>query len=92
MGRFPYATGTYKEIYQIDPQQPAHVVYNSALSGLNLNNNRILFEWSLKNGRYQTWLEARGLNHRPAVIGVKLVIEKRGAPVFKYSSRFDYEE
>ena len=91
-GRFLYATGAYKEIYQIDPQQPAHVGYNPALSGLNLNNNRIFFEWKLKNGRYQTWLEARGLNHRPAVSGVKLVIEKRGAPVFKYSTRSDYEE
>lgn len=70
---------------QIDPGQPPHVGYNPAISGLNLNFNRVHFEWKSAGDRYTLALTARGAQHDPAVSSVEMRVADRGAPVFAYA-------
>ena len=44
-GRFLVHDGVLPRIDTIDPNQPDHLGYNPAVSGLNLNFNRVHFEW-----------------------------------------------
>ncbi|MFQ5624214.1 MAG: D-alanyl-D-alanine carboxypeptidase/D-alanyl-D-alanine-endopeptidase [Paracoccaceae bacterium] len=71
---------------RIDPAQPEYVGYNPSVSGLNLNFNRVFFEWERKKDGYRTVLEARSRHHRPAVKGVELTLADRASPVFAYRS------
>jgi len=68
----------------IDPSQPDHVGYNPAVSGLNLNFNRVHFEWRRSGGGYAVTLEARTANHRPAVGMVRMDVADRTSPVYTY--------
>ncbi|WP_112322751.1 D-alanyl-D-alanine carboxypeptidase/D-alanyl-D-alanine endopeptidase [Oceanibium sediminis] len=70
----------------IDPSQPSYVGYNPAISGLNLNFNRVHFEWKPNGGDFSTRLSARTAHHDPVVQSVEMRIEDRGAPVFDYAS------
>jgi D-alanyl-D-alanine carboxypeptidase/D-alanyl-D-alanine-endopeptidase (penicillin-binding protein 4) len=44
---------------EIDLDQPEYLSYNPSISGLNLNFNRVLFEWDEMNGLYSFQLQAR---------------------------------
>ncbi len=68
----------------IDKAQPDHVGYNPALSGLNLNFNRVYFEWKRSGNGYATTLDARSKRLRPAVRGVKMSVVNRQSPLFTY--------
>lgn len=76
-------------IPHIDPDQPDHVSYNPAISGLNLNFNRVHFEWERKGSGYSTTMEARALRYSPAVRIARMVIEDRKTPVYTYSTDGD---
>lgn len=43
----------------IDPDQPEHLSYNPSISGLNLNFNRVLFNWKNVDEEYIFDLEAK---------------------------------
>ncbi|MEO1000755.1 MAG: D-alanyl-D-alanine carboxypeptidase, partial [Pseudomonadota bacterium] len=45
-GRFLIDESLQPLITQIDPEQPPHVGYNPSVGALNLNFNRVFFEWS----------------------------------------------
>ena len=51
-GALPYAE-------EIEPSQLDHLGYNPAVSGLNLNFNRVHFEWKRVGGNWQTTMDAR---------------------------------
>ena len=76
-------------IPHIDPDQPDHVSYNPAISGLNLNYNRVHFEWKRLSSGYDTTMEARALRYSPAVRIARMVIEDRKTPVYTYSTDGD---
>ena len=44
---------------EIDSDQPEYLSYNPSISGLNLNFNRVLFEWETVNGLYSFKFQAR---------------------------------
>lgn len=69
----------------IDPDQPDHVGYNPAISGLNLNLNRVHFEWKRDRDDYAITMEARDRTYRPAVNVVRMAVEDRRFPVFTYT-------
>jgi len=73
------------QIPQIDPDQPDYLGYNAAISGLNLNFNRVYFEWVRKSAGYELSLDARAENHKPAVNSISINVEERAAPVFRYA-------
>jgi len=70
----------------IDPDQPDHLGYNPSLSGLNLNYNRVFFEWTRQGSEYLTTMDARAAKHRPRVSMARMEVVDRKAPVFTYQS------
>jgi D-alanyl-D-alanine carboxypeptidase/D-alanyl-D-alanine-endopeptidase (penicillin-binding protein 4) len=83
-GRLLLAQGALPQIFQIDPAQPSHVGYNPAISGLNLNYNRVHFAWSRQAGDYAIAMDARSETLRPPVQIARMRIEDRGDPVYTY--------
>ncbi len=66
----------------IDPGQPEYLGYNPALSGLNLNFNRVFFEWKRRKGRYDITMDARALKYRPRVSTAAMTVVDRRSPIF----------
>lgn len=83
-GRFLYWDGALPRIEGIAADQPEHVGYNAAISGLNLNFNRVHFEWKRAGGDWQVAVDARGERFVPAVAMVRVGIVGRDAPLFTY--------
>jgi serine-type D-Ala-D-Ala carboxypeptidase/endopeptidase (penicillin-binding protein 4) len=83
-GRFLYWAGALPALSEIAPDQPAHVGYNAALSGLNLNFNRVHFEWKRAGSDWQVAIDARGERFVPAVAMVRVGIVQREAPLFTF--------
>lgn len=84
-GRFLYWDGALPRLEGIAPDQPAHVGYNAAVSGLNLNFNRAYFEWKRVDGDWRTSVDARGERFVPPVGMVRVDVAERDAPLFTYA-------
>ncbi|MCK8462742.1 D-alanyl-D-alanine carboxypeptidase/D-alanyl-D-alanine-endopeptidase [Aliiroseovarius sp. S1339] len=76
-GQLPYQR-------MIDPGQPDHLGYNPAVSGLNLNYNRVHFEWKRAGKDFDVALDARSGQFRPVVKMAKMQIVDRRGPVYTY--------
>lgn len=85
-GGFYVDNSALPEVFEIDPTQPDYVGYNPSVSGLNLNFNRVYFEWKQAASGYNLTLDARDERYRPAVRWMDIRSENRGAPVFKYAN------
>ena len=86
-GEFRVQASALPYIRQIDASQPDHLGYNPAISGLNLNFNRVHFEWKRAGSGYTTTMEARTDHHRPAVRNARMEIVNRDLPVYTYRAR-----
>lgn len=84
-GRFLVWGGALPYQYQIDPDQQAHVGYNPAVSGLNLNYNRVHFQWTREAGKYAVKLDARAERFSPDVTAARLRIVDRRLPVYTHA-------
>ncbi|WP_370050195.1 MULTISPECIES: D-alanyl-D-alanine carboxypeptidase/D-alanyl-D-alanine endopeptidase [Salipiger] len=69
----------------IDPGQPPHLGYSPALSGLNLNFNRVHFEWAKASDGYDITMDAPSATLRPAVRMARMGVVSRQGPVYTYS-------
>ena len=76
----------------IDPAQPEQVGYNPSVSGLNLNYNRVRFEWKRAGDDYALTLDARTARYRPAVRVARISLAARTLPVYTYSDGGDHDE
>jgi D-alanyl-D-alanine carboxypeptidase/D-alanyl-D-alanine-endopeptidase (penicillin-binding protein 4) len=85
-GRFLYWEGALPVLRAIAEDQPVHVGYNAAISGLNLNFNRVHFEWKRANGDWLVAVDARGERFVPEVGMVRVGIAAREAPLFTYDA------
>ncbi|MCX7286180.1 MAG: D-alanyl-D-alanine carboxypeptidase/D-alanyl-D-alanine-endopeptidase [Rhodobacterales bacterium] len=83
-GRFLFWDGALPRLRMISDDQPVHVGYNAALSGLNLNFNRVYFEWKRAGGDWQVAIDARGERFVPPVEMVRVAVAGREAPLFTY--------
>lgn len=72
----------YRE--EIDPPQLDHLGYNPSISGLNLNYNRVHFEWKRANGNYTIDLDARSATRKPTVYTSRMRIVDQATPVYTY--------
>ncbi|TNF17752.1 MAG: D-alanyl-D-alanine carboxypeptidase/D-alanyl-D-alanine-endopeptidase [Rhodobacteraceae bacterium] len=79
-GFLPFSEG-------IDADQPEHVGYNPAVSGLNLNYNRVHFQWTLQGSAYQVSMDARSEKYRPDVRFARMAVERRSTPIYTYADR-----
>ena len=86
-GRFYVVSGALPLIEAIDPSQPIQVGYNPAVGGLNLNYNRVYFEWKRQSGQYRITMDARSERVRPRVGCATMSISRRGAPTYGYEHR-----
>lgn len=84
-GRFGVYGGALPAIAQIDPGQPPHVSYNPAISGLNLNYNRVHFEWKRGQAGYDIRMDARAERYRPQVNMARMRVVDRADPLYTYS-------
>ena len=84
-GRFLYWDGALPRLEQIAADQPVHVGYNAAVSGLNLNFNRAYFEWKRVEGTWRTTVDARGERFVPGVDMVRVDVAERDVPLFTFA-------
>ncbi|MEO1551188.1 MAG: D-alanyl-D-alanine carboxypeptidase [Pseudomonadota bacterium] len=85
-GRFLVYDGALPSLREIDPTQPEHVGYNPAIAGLNLNFNRVHFQWWRTGEGYRLAMTARAKRFDPAVQGIGMRVVARDTPVFAYRS------
>ncbi len=91
-GDFRIATDALPAIDQIDPAQLPHVGYNPSVSALNLNFNRVFFEWERAGEDYTVRMDARSDNHSPMVTVSRMTIEPRDYPVYTFDRTEDRDE
>ncbi len=75
----------------LDDSQPEHVSYNPSISGLNLNFNRVHFEWKRVGGDYTVTMDARSSRYRPDVRVSRISVAPRSLPVYTYSDKGDHD-
>lgn len=83
-GRFVVWGGALPSLEVIDAAQPDHVGYNPAVSGLNLNYNRVHFEWRRASGQWRVTMDARSDARRPEVSMARMTIADRSLPIYAY--------
>jgi D-alanyl-D-alanine carboxypeptidase/D-alanyl-D-alanine-endopeptidase (penicillin-binding protein 4) len=83
-GRFLLWDGALPAFARIDGEQPDYVGYDPALSGLNLNFNRVHFEWRQAGKGWDLMMDARGERFVPTVSMAKMRVEVRARPLFTY--------
>jgi len=83
-GRYLAYAGGIPHIDEIDRDQPDHVGYNPAIAGLNLNYNRVNFEWKRGGNGYNLSMDARGKRFIPAVAMANVSAVSRETPLFSY--------
>ncbi len=86
-GRFLIWGGALPYMREIDGEQPDHVGYNPAISGLALNFNRVHFEWKRKGQGWGVTMDARSEKYRPEVRVARMAVVKRRAPVYTYRDK-----
>ncbi|WP_417525479.1 D-alanyl-D-alanine carboxypeptidase/D-alanyl-D-alanine-endopeptidase [Marinovum sp.] len=69
---------------RIDVEQPDHVAYSPAVSGLNLNFNRVHFQWAREGSEYEVSMDARSGRYTPEVSVARMQVEDRNLPVYTY--------
>jgi D-alanyl-D-alanine carboxypeptidase/D-alanyl-D-alanine-endopeptidase (penicillin-binding protein 4) len=83
-GRFLFWEGALPQLARVSEEQPDHVGYNPAISGLNLNFNRVHFEWRKAGSDWKLAMDARGERFVPAVDMVRMRVARREAPLFTH--------
>ena len=85
-GRYLVYAGDLPAIPEISTDQPDYVGYNPAIGGLNLNFNRVNFEWKRVSGTYSVTMDARGERFLPLVDMARIKIVQRESPLFTYQT------
>ncbi len=85
-GRFLVHGGALPRIDQIADDQPVQAGYNSTVSGLNLNFNRVHFQWNRSGSDYTVVMDARSAAHQPRVSMAEMRVINRQVPVYTFSS------
>lgn len=83
-GRFLLWDAALPRLARIDAEQPDFVGYNPAISGLNLNFNRVHFEWRRAAGQWALTMDARAERFTPQVKLARIRVAQRETPLFTY--------
>lgn len=84
-GQFQVWDGALPYVSHIDAGQPDQVSYNPSVCGLNLNFNRVRFEWKRVGSDYTIRMDAQTDKYRPEVQIARMQIAARTSPVYTYS-------
>lgn len=85
-GKFYVYAGALPYQYQVDSDQPIHVGYNPTIDGINLNFNRVFFQWKRGSNGYGLSMLAQAKKYAPEIPGIKMAVKARNLPVFSYKS------
>ncbi len=92
-GRFLVWGGALPFVTQIAADQAVQAGYNATVSGLNLNFNRVHFEWQrAAGGGYAISMDARSNRHRPSVRMARMQIVDRASPLYTYQRSSSTDE
>lgn len=83
-GRFLVWDQALPDIRQITADQPDHVGYNPAISGINLNFNRVYFEWKRQGQGWALSVDARGERFAPPVTMTTVELTDQASAPFRY--------
>lgn len=83
-GQLRLATDALPHFDQIDPSQLPHAGYNPSISALNLNFNRVHFEWERGEEGYDLRMGAPGLSAAPDVSVARMALADRSYPVYTF--------
>ncbi|MEM6897836.1 MAG: D-alanyl-D-alanine carboxypeptidase/D-alanyl-D-alanine-endopeptidase, partial [Pseudomonadota bacterium] len=83
-GRFLVDGRSLPELIQIDPEQLPQSAYNPSISGLNLNYNRVYFEWRRREGGYRLSMDARARKFQPRVSHTTMEIAPEAWPIYTH--------
>lgn len=84
-GDFLVDAGSLPYLNAIDPSQPDHVGYNPAIAGLNLNFNRVHFEWRRSAKGWDVAMDARSDLYVPPVRMARMTVVNRDLPVYTFA-------
>lgn len=91
-GAFKVYDGALPYVQTIDPEQPDHVGYSPAVSGIALNFNRVHFEWKRGAKGYGITMDARSDKYRPDVAVARMRVADRSLPVYTYKKSGDVDD
>ena len=83
-GRFLLVDTALPRIDEIDGTQTEYAGYNPTISGLNVNFNRVHFEWRRQGGDYSLKMDARARKYAPDVRIARMRVAARDVPVFDH--------
>jgi D-alanyl-D-alanine carboxypeptidase/D-alanyl-D-alanine-endopeptidase (penicillin-binding protein 4) len=86
-GRFLVNEGALPALPRIAADQPDHVGYNPAVSGLNLNFNRVHFEWRRAGQGWDVAMDARSDLYVPPVRMARIKVVARDLPVYTFAEQ-----
>jgi len=86
-GRFLVNEAALPSLPQIDADQPDHVGYNPSISGLNLNFNRVHFEWRRAGQGWDVAMDARSDLYVPPVRMARMTVVPRDLPVYTFAEQ-----
>ncbi len=86
-GAFKVYDGALPQVHSIDGDQPDHVGYSPAVSGIALNFNRVHFEWKRAGKGWAVNMDARTEKYRPEVSMARMKVASRALPVYTYADR-----
>lgn len=86
-GGFKVWDGALPRVKTIDRDQPDHVGYSPAVSGIALNFNRVHFEWKRAGQSWSVTMDARTEKYRPEVSMARMKVANRALPVYTYADR-----
>ncbi len=84
-GRMLVVSSALPWIEKINQNQPMQAGYNASISGLNLNYNRVYFEWKRENSGYRVSMDARSEQVRPQVSVAQMRVVRRSSPTYAYA-------
>ncbi|HQU68866.1 MAG TPA: D-alanyl-D-alanine carboxypeptidase/D-alanyl-D-alanine-endopeptidase [Albidovulum sp.] len=83
-GAFRVWAGALPYLASIDAGQPVWLGYNPAVSGLNLNFNRVNFVWKRNGNGYDVGMDARAERFAPPVYSATVAVADRDLPIYSY--------
>ena len=84
-GRLLIVDNGFPYLREIDNSQLPQANYNPAIAGVNLNLNRVQFEWARQaDGGYDLSMSAPGRIYRPQIPSIGMRVEERDAPSYGY--------
>ena len=91
-GRFLVWGGALPFAEEIADDQSVQAGYNPSVSGLNLNFNRVHFEWRRAGNDYTVTMDGRSNRHRPAVNMARMQVSNRATPLYGYRRTATYDD